>query len=84
MSPFLSDAVPGDEAGEMRERPVICPLRIVGEAAGGKLPAFQVVLQAFTAGPLPGTGLVAAVAVQPVLIQLTIHSTHSFKMVPGY
>jgi hypothetical protein len=48
---YLLDAVLGNEAGEMRERPIVGPLRIIGEAAGGKLPAFQVVLQAFAAGP---------------------------------
>ena len=52
MSPFLLDAVPGNEAGEMRKRPVVCPLRIIREAAGWKLPAFQVVLHAFAADPL--------------------------------
>ncbi|MBN2317707.1 MAG: hypothetical protein JXR49_01450 [Acidobacteria bacterium] len=34
----LLDAVLGDEAGEMREGPVVCSLRIVGKAAGGKFP----------------------------------------------
>jgi hypothetical protein len=34
----LSEAVLGDEAGEMREGPVVCSLRIIGKAAGGKFP----------------------------------------------
>ncbi|MBN2241557.1 MAG: hypothetical protein JW793_02615 [Acidobacteria bacterium] len=69
----ISEAVPGHEAGEMFEGPVVRPFRIIGEAAGGKLPVFEVVLQAFAADALSAAGLVAAVAIQPVPIQLAIH-----------
>jgi hypothetical protein len=63
----------GYQAGEMPERPVVGGLGISRETAGGEFPVFQVILQAFAAGALLRTGLIGAVAVFLVLIQLTIH-----------
>jgi len=59
----------------MFEGPVIGAFGIRGEAAGGKFPAAQVILQAFAAGALSRTGFIAAVTVILVLFQFAIHSS---------
>jgi hypothetical protein len=67
------DPIPGYQLGEMPERPVVRAFGIRRETAGGEFPVFQVILQAITAGALFRTGLIGAVAVFLVLIQLAIH-----------
>jgi len=57
----------------MLKRPVIAPFGAVRKAARRKLPVSQMIADAFTADPLAGAGLVAAVACRLVLLFFTFH-----------
>ena len=72
--------------GKMLERPVIGPLGICREKAGGQLPAVQVITDALTAIALSGTGFIAAIAVLHILVLLTIHNAYSsiFEFKPAW
>jgi hypothetical protein len=62
----------------MVEGPIVGPLRVVGEAAAGKLTAFQVIAQAIAAHTLSRARFVAAVAPFHVLGLLAFHGVISF------
>lgn len=57
----------------MPERPVVGPLRVVGEAASGKLPAAEMIADAVAADPLAGTRFVTTVARLPILLLFALH-----------
>lgn len=62
----------------MFKRAIVGPFGGIGETAGGKLPAFEMVLQAFAAVPFPGTGFIRAIAVLFVLCLFAFHENTLF------
>jgi hypothetical protein len=71
--PQSSDLFFRHEAGEMIEGPVVSLFCVLRKAATRQLPAFQVVLQAFTAETLPRASAVAAVAHFEILFFPAFH-----------
>jgi hypothetical protein len=57
----------------MLKGPVISFFGITRETAARQLAAFQMILQALTAGPFSGTRIIAAVARLKILFFLALH-----------
>jgi hypothetical protein len=70
---FELNATLRDKPGKMLKGPIVGPLGIRRETAGGEFPAGEVVLQTVAAYSLSRTGFVAAIAVFFVLFLLTFH-----------
>ena len=52
---------------------VVRALGVPRKATGGKLPALEMITQAFAANPLSGTGLITAIALLQMLFFFTLH-----------
>ena len=62
-----------DQTGKMLKGTVVRSFSIISETARGKLPAFQMIAQTFTAYTFAGTGFVSAVTGFEVLFLFTFH-----------
>ena len=71
--PMESDLFCRYQPGEMVERPVVGPFGIGGKATSRQLSALEVILDALTADPRPGTSVVAAGAFPLVLFLFAFH-----------
>jgi hypothetical protein len=70
---ILLDAFLGNEMGEMFKGPIVSAFGIRRKKAGRKLPAAEVVAQAFTASAFFGTRFIGAVAFFPIFRLVAVH-----------
>ena len=71
--PEISDAFGRNQLGEMLKRPVVSALGMVRKTAARQQSHVQMVLQAFTAYPFSGTGIVGAIAGSCISFLVAFH-----------
>jgi len=69
----MLDPIARHQASEVLKRPVVGSFGIIWETACRQLTMAKVIAQAFTAGSLPRTRLVTAIACKKVLLFVAFH-----------